>query len=114
MSIITRMRKQTCVYWAPASPAYDEFGKTLYDDPVQLSCRWQTHNVLMQNEKGEEFTSRALVFVANVVVAGVLMLGTLSDVTESRPLDNTDAWEIQAIEKIPNLRNTETLWKVYL
>lgn len=121
MSIITRMRKQTAVYWAPGSEEtggkdYDDYGRPLYADPVEISCRWEDVNEEFVTPDGTRDSSRCIVYTDRVVaLRGVLMLGTLNDVADlDDPKKNDDAWEIRRFDKLPNLRNTETLLKAYL
>jgi len=115
------MLKQTCVYWAPAlddsgSYTYDNYGKVQYQDAVELACRWQDRAEEFLNGDGDLNISNSIVFTGvDVTVKGVLMLGTLSDVTdEDEPLNNTTAHEIKRFDKIPTLKATKFLRKAYL
>jgi len=121
MSIISRMLKQTAVYWAPAENdtggvAVDDYGQPLYADPAELSCRWEDANEEFLSPDGQRRLSRAVVYVeSDVRVGGLLMLGELADVTDSdNPRNNMDAHEIRAFFKAPNLRATEYLRKAVL
>jgi len=115
------MRKQTAVYWAldsadSAGDDFDEFGQPILTDPVEIKCRWDDVNEEFLDAKGAKRLSRAKVYVDRVVdINGVLMLGSLTDVDESkRPIDNDGAYEIRRLDKNPNLRATETLLTAYL
>ena len=121
MGIITRMRKQTCVYWPPGSDEtggvdYDDYGQPLYASPYVISCRWEDVIQEFVDAKDETVFSQAIVYVdRDVKLRGVLMLGTLSDVSDmDNPKENEGAWEIRRFDKLPNLRNTEFLRTVYL
>lgn len=121
MSIVSRMRKQTAVYWGLAhndsgGVAYSDYGKPLYTSPIEIDCRWSDKNEEVLDMQGRMFLSRATVYVdRDVDISGVLLLGDLDDVTDSdNPFENTGAWEIQRFDKIPNLRATEFLRKVFL
>lgn len=107
MSIITKVLKGTCVYWAPGE--YDEFGQATYADPVELDCRWASVTEEVQKDDGTKVLSKASVMVSqDVQVQGVLMEGSLSDIVHSDdPLRNDNAYEIIQFAKIPNLRQTE-------
>ncbi len=121
MGIITKMRKQTAVYWAPGSEEsggadFDEYGKPLYASPVEIDCRWEDVAEEFIDAKGTLATSRAIVYVdRDVRVGGVLMLGTLEtgmDLDDAK--QNEGAWEIRRFDKLPNLKATEYLRTAYL
>jgi hypothetical protein len=109
MSLITRMRKQTAVYWAPIG--YDNTGHPEWDDPIEIDCRWEDVTEEFIDPTGTRFFSTAKVYVdQDVELGGVLMLGELDDLESgSDPKANEGAWEIKRFEKLPNLRNTENL-----
>lgn len=112
MSIKSKVLKQTCVYWAPASTesggrAYDRYGQPLYADPIEKVCRWEDTAQTYIGVDGTELVSRSVVMVDGTLVGGLLMLGTLDAVTDlTNPRNNTGAWEIRQKEKIPNIRAT--------
>ncbi len=121
MSLITRMRKQTAVYWAlqgveSGGDDYDNFGQPQYTDPEEIECRWESITIEFLDAQGTRQLSNARVYVGqDVDIGGVLMLGELADVTdENNPKENDDAWEIRRFEKLPTLRNTEILRTVFL
>ena len=116
MSIITKMRKQTAVYWAPGDRAYDNFGQPLYANPVEIACRWEDVAVEFLDANGNTQISRSRVYVdQDVRLSGVLMLGPLDDVTySSQPKQNENAWEIRRFDKLPTLKATEFLRTAYL
>ena len=123
MSIITRMRKQTAVYWALKSDesggiAYDDFGQPQHADPVELTndVRWQDTIKEFIDPQGARQVSNAKVFVGQDMVPGeILMLGSLTDITDSVNLkENSNAWEIRRFDKLPNFRASEFLRTCYL
>ena len=122
MGIITRMLRQTCVYWALAGVEsggsdYDEHGQPQYTDPEELNCRWEVKTVEFLGPSGTQELSNAVVYVdQDVDVGGVLMLGELVDIDSSLtvPKQNEETWEIRRFEKLPNLKNTEYLRTVYM
>lgn len=122
MSLITRMRRQTCVYWAllGADSAgvvdYDDFGQPQLTDPTELTCRWEEITIEFLDTQGTRQLSNARVYVGqDVDLGGVLMLGELTDITdEDNPKENDGAWEIRRFDKLPNLRNTEFLRTAFL
>jgi len=114
MGIITRMLKQTAVYWAYAST--DQFGTKSYADPVEIDCRWEDTIEEFMDSEGERQMSNAVVYVdRDIPVGGVLMLGELTDITdESNIKENAGAWEIRKFGKLPNFKATEFLRTAYL
>ena len=121
MSIITSMRKQTAVYWPLGSEDsggsdWDSYGKPLYATPVQISCRWEDVAKEFIGKQGTTEISKSIVYVdRDVRVGGVLLLSLLANVSDlTTPKNNDGAWEIRRFDKLPNLRNTESLRTAYL
>lgn len=116
MSIITRMRRQTCVYWGLASDesggiAIDDYGQPQHTDPIELECRWEDVSEEFIDSKGTRQLSKAKVYVeSDVVMGGILMLGTEDDITNLVDIrENEGAWEIRGFGKLPNFKATEFL-----
>jgi hypothetical protein len=123
MSIITKMRKQICVYWGNPVPTGD--GLYSYDPPVEIPCRWDGTNQLFTNSQGEELVSKAVVFVdRDMPEGGFLYLGTLASLEDyldsnesSQDLDPrlvSGAGKIRSFSKTPNLKATEFVRKAIL
>jgi hypothetical protein len=114
MSLITKMRRQTAVYWGPS--ANDVHGRPTYADPVEISCRWEDTTTELPKEDGSVVVSKAKVFVGeDLAIGGMLMLGELESAEDdSQPYEFPEAWPILSFEKIPNIKNTETLRIAYL
>lgn len=109
MGIITRMRRQSCVYWEPTGQL-SKNNDPIYADPVQMTCRWVEVNELFLDSNGKEQVSNAKVYTElDVKLDGYLMLGTLDDLVTNNPLDNTGIHKIRKFTKLPNLRVTEYL-----
>lgn len=114
MGIIATMLRQTAVYWAPDLPT--EFGDPTYGTPCEISCRWEDRCEEFRDTEREIRMSNAVVYVGqDVEEGGMLLLGTLSmDVDQSDPKNNEGAFEVQRFDRLPNLKNTETLRTAYL
>lgn len=113
MGIITRMRKQKAVYWEP--DGLDAFGQPAFLAPVEIDCRWEDVHELFLDDEGNQAVSNAKVYVdRDVELRGYLKLGTLAELSGNSPLDNNAVYIIRKFEKLPNLRNTETLRTVML
>ena len=121
MSIITRMRKQTAVWWPQQSAEvagmdHDRFGQPQVSDPVQISVRWEDVSEEFIDSNNTRQLSRARVYVdRDMSVGDILMLGKLTDITDAvNPKENINAWEVRRFEKLPNIKNTEQLRTVFL
>ena len=114
MSLISRMKKQTCVHWSRTG--VNSRGRATYATPVEKECRWLDKAERYINLNDEEKVSHSIVYVDGVKVGDVLLLGTLSDsgLDTDDPLKNDGAWQVDRYDATPNLRNTETLYKAYL
>lgn len=116
MSLISRMRKQTAVYWP--SPVSDGRGGYTYGDAVEIVVRWEDIHEVFLSVDGEEVVSNARVYVDRVVdELGFLFLGELTDLDSSAladPMLADGAFSIRKFEVLPNLRNTENLYTVML
>ena len=121
MSIITRMLKQTAVYWTLAASEsagedWDDAGQPQWATPTEIECRWEDSQVEFVGKDGTRLLSRSVVYVdRDVDIGGVLMLGELTDITEDENvLENDGAWEIRGFSKVPTLKATEFLRTAYL
>ena len=116
MSLVTRMRKQKCVYWPLGSAESggsdeDSYGNPSHGSPIEIDCRWEDGNKEFVGSKGTTELSSARVFVdRDMQVGEMLMLGELdSSVDQDDPRNNQGAYEIRAFQKTPNLKATEFL-----
>ena len=113
MSVITTMRNQTAVYWAPAAP--DGFGGRAYLAPVQLECRWDGMQERFTDVDGDEVLSKGVVYPDRLLeINGYLKEGTLESATSDNPLEEDGAFEIRGRATTPNFKNTEVLYTVYI
>lgn len=114
MTFKDRIKKQTCVHWEKSGT--DSRGRPTYEDPVELECRWSGQVIAYVNVQGEEKMSNAIAFVDGVSVGDVLYLGELDDsgLDQDDPLKNSEAWRVERVDTIPNLKNSITWYKVYL
>ena len=119
-SFIARLCTQTAVYWG--SPVNDGYGGKTFDDPVEISCRWEDTIESINRvgaRLGEEIVSQAQVYVTtDVEERGYLYLGTLDDLDSGEEADPTTivkAYMINRFDKIPAMRSSnEFLRKAYL
>lgn len=126
MSIISKMRRQNAIYWPPAAP--DDFGRPAPGALVELTLvggnyrvRWEDKAKQFLDKTGAVQMSNAVVYVpllpdgTEVQLGGYLWLGDRADlVSESDPRLNPGAYEIKDFDKLPNLKNTESLRTCYL
>ena len=116
IGILTKMLRQTCVYWAPAtSGRFDNFGRPESADPVELACRWEDTAEEFIDAQGTRLISKAKVFVSqDLEVGGQLMLGELDDLDSDQAPPSTGATEIKSVMKTPDFRGKQYLRTVML
>ena len=120
MSIINRVTKnlsQIAVYWA--NPTNDGYGTFTYDDPIEIECRWEDKDQMVQDDKGVMITSRSHAYVGqDVEIEGLLYLGRLDDLDsaqEDDPATIPGICIIKRFEKLPRLgSSTEFLRTAFL
>lgn len=117
MSIATLMARQctqTCVYWG--NPREDGEGGHIFDDPVELKCRWEDIQQVVRDTQGNMVTSRAVVYLLqDVDEQGMLYLGTLDDIDSAdydNPKNVDGAFYIMRFSKTPNLGSTSDFLRV--
>ena len=116
MNYITKHHNQKLVYWG--SPVQGGFGGKTFADPIEIDGRYIEKSVLFIDQAGREQTSRAIATVEiDLDVGGFLWAGELSTLGSSEEGDPTEvdgAYEIKAFKKVPNLKATQFVRKVYL
>jgi hypothetical protein len=119
MSLITRMRRQTCVYWE-IIPGFDKFGKQQVAAPVELACRWEDVLSEYTNEQGTRQVAACKVFVPlQIPLGSYIWKGTLADLQAAASVDSTilvndpatvpSVTTVVGTEVLPNLKATENL-----
>ena len=112
---------QTAVYWGNPQP--DGYGGKTYDDPVEISCRWDEKIQVITKQligtQGEEVISKAeILLTQDVDENGLLYLGVLDDLdsaSEDDPATLENAWRILRFDKTPLFQSaTEFIQKAYL
>ena len=108
--------RETCVYWG--NPINDGEGGFTFDDPVEISCRWEGIYQVVSDKDGITMTSRAVVYVTqDVDEEGMLYFGTLSDLSsneEDNPKLIAKAFIIKRFQKMPDLKGIGFLRKAFL
>ena len=114
---IQKVCVQTAVYWG--NPQNDGYGNFVFDEPVEISCRWEDKAQIVVSNDGAETSSDAEVLITeDLDVDGYLYLGSLTDL-DSDELDNPmtveEARRIISYDKIPMIKSTTVfVRKVYL
>jgi len=115
-ALLTDKLRQTTVYWG--NPQNDGAGGRTFDEPVELSVRWEQRQELFVDANGQESTSKAVVYVdRDVDIGGYLYLGDLDDLSsteEGDPLTVDGAYEIRSFKKLPDIKADRFLRKVWL
>lgn len=116
MSIEKFIRKacvQTAVYWG--HPIDNGYGGMIYNDPVEIPCRWEDVATLITASDGEQYVTKASILTPNELdVNGYLMLGHLIDIDSNqldKPLEIASAHRIRRFSKVPLFRSTTTFVK---
>jgi len=123
-TFLTRTCKQVAVYWG--APVEDGYGGKVFANPREIYCRWEELRQVISDAKGNEITSRAVVYVLeDLEEEGMLFLGTLDtlydsatdssfgEIDDPAALDNV--YTIKRFEKVPALGTTTAfLRKAYL
>lgn len=115
MSLISRMRRQRAVWWKAVG--LDEFGQPVFDEPVEIACRWESKAMTFIDTEGKEAVSDALVYVdRNMSVKGDrLWRGKLKELEgETDPHKVQDTFPVRHFGTLPNIRATENLLTAYL
>ncbi len=108
---------QTAVYWGNPQP--DGYGGSTYDDPVEISCRWDEKINMIRSTQGEEVVSKAeILLTQDVDENGLIFLGDLDDLgssVEENPETSDRTWKILRFDKTPLFQSsTEFVQKAYL
>ena len=107
---LTKNLKQMATYWG--NPTKDGFGGYTFTAPVIIDCRWLLKQELFIDAKGKEKVSAAVVLLGqDIILGGYLYLGMSA---ESNPKDVDDSFEIKGFAKIPDIKGTSFLRKVWL
>jgi hypothetical protein len=113
---IARMCTEVAVYWG--APQNDGEGGMTFDTPIEIACRYEAMDQVVSDSKGNQLTSRAVVYVTqDVDEEGMLYFGSLDDLDsdEVQPRKVSGAYCIKRFEKHPALgSSTEFLRKAYL
>lgn len=106
---------QKAIYWG--HPVADGYGGYTWDDPVEISCRWE--DIMMVEALAMEIRAelRSEVFLdQDVDEQGMLLLGELEDLDSGDFNDpvNAGATMIIRFDKIPTVKADYFLRKAYV
>jgi hypothetical protein len=110
MGIISSMRKQAAVYWAPA--AADDFGVAGAVTPVDIACRWEDTAEQFLDDENTVQVSRSKVYTdRDIVPGGYLLLGTVAGLADpaAHPRTIQGAFIVHQFSKLPNLKASQFL-----
>lgn len=120
---IDRIAVQTAVYWG--NPRNDGQGGFIYDDPVEIMCRWIDEQQIITTSPNFDalaLISRATVYTNEDLDAeGCLYLGTLDDLINYQdssagtaiPKDVPNTYIVKRPVKIPMSKSLTDYLKVY-
>lgn len=114
---LSKIRKQTAVYWAPSETTGGNKVET-FADPVELQVRWAGTTEQMYREEGTPFVPKFKVMVGqDVETGGFMWLGRLSELgyqEKKNPRLLNLAYRIEAFKSVPDIKNTATYRVAYL
>lgn len=105
-TFIEKVCVQPAVLWSYLGP--DGFGSASYSAPIQIYCRWEEKQQLKQDDKKQEYLSRAEILIPQIYLfktLDFLYLGNMENgMTNPRNVEN--AYVIRSVEKIPMIFST--------
>jgi len=121
-SMLIRNCNDVAVYWSVTGD--DGYGKKIFAEPYEIACRWEEMQQVIVDDKGNQLTSRAVVYtLQDVDEEGMLYHGLLEDLYDngesegdiSNPMEIDSAYIIKRFRKVPSLHSTsEFLRTAYL
>jgi len=115
MSIISKVRQQTATLWKKRDLP-NLMGEDVYFSPVTIECRWTDEYDHSLGETGETIVTSHKVFVDRELQIGDLLCkGDASPFSVGESVQRGfTVKEVKRKRTIPNLRNTETLYILFL
>ena len=115
---IKKVCVQTAVYWG--NPKDDGYGGFTFDDPVNISCRWEDKIQIVATMDGQEVSSDSEILVTqDLDYNGYLYLGTLEELLEdyteeelANPMNVPTAKAIISKSKIPMIKSTKEFVRI--
>ena len=115
---IQKVCVQTAVYWG--NPKDDGYGGFTFDDPVNISCRWEDKIQIVATMDGQEVSSDSEILVTqDLDYNGYLYLGTLEELSEdyteeelANPMNVLTAKAIISKSKIPMIKSTKEFVRI--
>jgi len=108
-SFLNRITRQTAVYWG--NPKSDGFGGLVYDDGIEIKCRWEDVHEIVKNANAktakEVIAKGKIITIQDVKEEGYLYLGNLSDLdSDPAPKNTEESHQIINVKKIPIVNKT--------
>jgi len=113
MSLISRVQKETLVYWPLTE--FERTGEPIWGAPEEMTCRWDScsRQVIAANDSAI-FPKHEIITEKLLVVGGLVRRGTLADTAYwENPKDNQDAFEIIKVCETPTLNYGDRLYEAY-
>lgn len=113
MNLLSKLTDR-CTYWAPGPSG--KSGQPTYQEPVELRCHWEDHQLVVTDSAGRQWMSKAEVLLDTPVEEkGYLFHGRRLELTDdTNPKANKDAAEIVALGSVPNVPSHQTVYTAYL
>ncbi len=112
---IKKISVQTAVYWG--NPVNDGSGGFVFDEPVEIKCRWEDKTQIVNDSDGSEVVSDSFILTnEDLDENGYLFLGTLDDLDSDEwddPKSKSGAKAILSKSKIPMIKSTKEFVRLY-
>ena len=112
--VAVRTMKATGVYWGVKG--LDKFGDPTYEEPIEITLRWEDAEEEFINANGEKEMSRSMLIVdRDLEIKGYMFLGKIADLKDTdSPRENRDAWEIRMVKNTPDFKGRKFLREAIL
>jgi len=92
-NLLVKHCKQDAVYWG--NPVNDGYGGFVYNDPVEIKCRWEDKKEVFYLSNGTQAISKSVIYVMQEIdIESRFFLGTLGDVIPTTNSDGQDSQEL--------------------
>ena len=95
--VVSLFTVQKCVYWG--NPVINGEGGWSFAAPIEIECRWEDKQELMEEYDNNKYSSQATVLVKqDIDRRSYMYMGTLA---ELQAIATTNGWDINKPQEIP-------------
>jgi hypothetical protein len=112
-SFLKKIRKQKAILWD--NPVNDGMGGFSFDAPVEMSVRWDDSTEEYTSPEGTQKVSSSIVIMDRVCKIGsYLQLGSITPTTPVNPIGLSDAYSVQQLKNIRDIKNKTSFIQAFL